>query len=95
MNWKKWLGYDIYKKLWSLFGGRPWTYIYRDIWHKYEYFPQAQWFFTGVLIVYVAEHWIIVPWWVLILIFWIIYTYGYINGHFSWGTKYIPGQQGY
>ena len=27
---------DIYHKLWQAIGGRPWTYILRDIRHKYE-----------------------------------------------------------
>ena len=37
MNWKGWLGYDLYKKLWSLVGGRPFTYILRDLWVDFEY----------------------------------------------------------
>lgn len=94
MNWKKWLGYSLYKKLWSLVGGRPWTYIYRDIWHRYEIVVQAQWFFLGVLSLYAAEHWLNLPWHVVCLIFWVIYTLGYINGHFFWGRRYIPGQMG-
>ncbi len=27
---------NIYRTLWKVIGGRPWTYIMRDIWHKYE-----------------------------------------------------------
>jgi hypothetical protein len=28
-----WLG-SLYKKLWSRFGGRPWSYIIRDSYHQ-------------------------------------------------------------
>ena len=83
MSWYKWL--------WSRIGGRPWTYIYRDIWHKYEILMQAQWFWTAILIVWIlgcniplAE----------LLTLWGVYTFGYIMGHFFWGSKYIQNQQG-
>lgn len=92
MNLKKWLRYDLYKKLWSLVGGRPWTYIYRDIWHRYEIVVQTQWFFFGVLALYAAEHWLYMPWGRVCLIFWVVYFLGYLNGHFFWGRRYIPGQ---
>ncbi len=85
MNWKEWLKYGSYKKLWSLIGKRPWTWIYRDIWHKLEWFPQMQWLFTGVLVYYFFG------WWG-VLWFCLAYSYGYINGHFFWGKKYIPNQ---
>ena len=26
----------FYRALWSKIGGRPWTYIIRDTWHKFE-----------------------------------------------------------
>jgi len=94
MSWKEWCSYSIYKKLWSLVGGRPWTYIYRDLWHKYEFLPQAQWFFMGVLILYASEHWIEMSWIKACIIFWVVYSLGYINGHFFWGRKYIPDQKG-
>lgn len=87
MNWEKWLGYSIYKKLWSIIGGRPWTFISRDIWHQFEYIMQMVWLFTGVG-VYVLAGWWGVLW------FCIVYTLGYINGHFFWGKEYIPGQKG-
>jgi hypothetical protein len=86
MNWKEWLKYDFYRKLWSLFGGRPWTYIYRDIYRKYEIFIQSQWFFTGLAIFYFFG-------WQGVMLFWIFYTFGYINGHFFWGTKIVEGQK--
>ncbi len=78
---------NLYKWLWSRVGGRPWTYIYRDLWHKYEWFPQMQWLFTGAV-----GYWL--GGWKGLLIAVGIYTFGYINGHFFWGKKYIKGQQG-
>ncbi len=85
--WKKWLDYNIYKKLWSVVGGRPWTYIYRDVWHKFEWFPQMQWLVTGAIGYYFGG-------WKGLLIAVGIYTFGYINGHFFWGKKYVAEQQG-
>lgn len=78
---------DWYKELWSRIGGRPWTFIYRDIWHKYEWFPQMQWLFTG------AVAYLFLGWKGLLFSI-AVYTYGYINGHFFWGTKWIRGQKG-
>lgn len=86
MNWKKWLTYNPYKKLWSLVGKRPWTFIYRDIYRKFEYFIQFQWFITGVVILYYFG-------WKGSLWFWLSYSFGYINGHFFWGKKIIEGQK--
>ena len=91
MNWKAWLGYNLYKKLWSLIGGRPWTYIYRDIWHTYEILMQAQWFWAAILVLWLLG--ISIPLKEL-LVGWVIYTFGYINGHFFWGTPYRAGQKG-
>lgn len=76
---------DLYKWLWSKIGGRPWTYIYRDIWHKYEWFPQMQWLFTGAIAYWLGG-------WKGLLVAVALYTYGYINGHFFWGTRWIKGQ---
>lgn len=85
MNWKEWLKYGAYKKLWSLIGKRPWTWIYRDIWHKLEWFPQMQWLFTGILIYHFFG-------WFGVWFFCAVYAYGYINGHFFWGKKWQEGQ---
>ena len=87
MNWKKWLGYNLYKKLWSPIGGRPWTYIWRDIYHEAEWLIQMIWLFIGIGIFY------FLGWWG-VLGFTLVYTFGYINGHLHWGTKWIKGQQG-
>jgi len=78
---------NLYKRLWSKIGGRPWTYIWRDLYHQAEWLMQALWFFGGVAVgVYFG--------WKYALIAGAIYTLGYINGHFHWGTKWIQGQQG-
>jgi len=78
---------NIYKWLWSKIGGRPWTYIIRDIWNEAEWLIQLIWFGIGVSCgVYFG--------WKLALIAWGIYTFGYISGHLFWGTKWIKGQRG-
>jgi len=82
---------NIYKALWSRIGGRPWTFIYRDLWHTYEILMQAQWFWTAVLIIWLLG--VSIPLQEL-LIGWAIYIFGYIMGHFFWGRKWIPNQQG-
>ena len=87
MNWKKWLSYNPYKKLWSLVGGRPWTFIWRDIYHTAPIVVALVWFIIGVTI-YQWKGWLGVG------IFWPIYILGFIGGHFHWGKKYIPGQEG-
>ena len=73
--------------LWHWIGGRPWTYISKDIWHQLEYIMQIAWFFIGVGVYIWLD-------WFGVLLFIIFYTFGYINGHFFWGKKYIPGQKG-
>ena len=78
---------NLYKMLWSKIGGRPWTYIWRDLWHHAEYLMQAIWLFTGVAIgVFFGWGWAGIAWG--------IYTLGYINGHFFWGKKWVSGQKG-
>ena len=86
MNWQKWLKYNPYKKLWSLIGGRPWTYILRDIWHKYEFIWIVGLVSLGVWLGHHFE-------WKSILIGWLIFSAGYIGGHLFW-DNYIPGQKG-
>ena len=89
MDWKKWLGYSLYKKLYSLIGGRPWTYILRDIYHKAEYLVLVGIFVGG----YALAQSGLVSWkWFLVIM--AAYTIGYIHGHFFWGTKYIENQPG-
>jgi len=84
---KEWWKYNIYKKLYSIVGGRPWTWITQDVWHQFEYIMQVAWFFIGIGI-------FIWQGWFGVLLFFMFYTFGYINGHFFWGKKYIPNQGG-
>lgn len=89
MNWKQWLTFDPYKKLWSLVGGRPWTYISRDIYHKVEYLILVSLFAGG----YFLGRSGLVSWkWFLVIM--AGYTIGFIHGHFFWGNKYIESQKG-
>jgi len=82
---------NLYKELWSRIGGRPWTYIYRDIYRKYEWCIQLQWFWTGILVLWLLDCDIPTA---KVLILWAVYTFGYINGHFFWGTKIVENQKG-
>ena len=78
---------NLYKRLWSKIGGRPWTYIWRDLWTQAEIMMQFLWFFTGIgIFIWLG--------WFGVLVWGIGYIYGFINGHFFWGTKHVKGQQG-
>jgi len=76
-----------YQWLWSRIGGRPWTYIWRDIYHQAEWLIQLLWFAGGGAVGIFFD-------WKIALIAWGIYTFGYLNGHFHWGTRWIKGQKG-
>ena len=88
MNWKKWLRYSFYKKLWSLTPiNRPFTYWLRDVWHRLE----------GICIIFlVASGAVLTHYFGLkaVLIGLAIFCVGYIAGHLFWGKKYIPNQRG-
>lgn len=84
---KDWLKYNIYKKLWSLVGGRPWTYITRDLWHKAEFVWIVGLIAIGVWMGHHLD-------WLEVLKILGVFTIGFIFGHFFWGKKYIPNQQG-
>lgn len=89
MNWKQWLSFDPYKKLWSLIGGRPWTFISRDIYHKVEYLVLVS-LFTGGFFLGLSN---LISWkWFLIIVG--VYTVGFIHGHFFWGKEYVENQPG-
>jgi len=80
---------NLYRWLWTRIGGRPWTYISRDIYHELEYLILVS--------IFIGGFWLgrseLVSWkWFLVIL--VAYTIGYIHGHFFWGTKYIPNQQG-
>ncbi len=80
---------NFYKALWSRFGGRPWTYIARDIYHRLEYLILVSLFIAGYALGYSG----LTNWkWFLVIMG--AYTIGYIHGHFFWGNEYIPDQKG-
>jgi len=78
---------NLYKWLYTRIGGRPWTFIIRDIYHEAEWVIQMLWLLIGAVIVAYFG-------WMNLLIFIGIYTFGYINGHCHWGTRWIKNQQG-
>lgn len=87
MKWSKWLTFDPYKKLWSLIGGRPWTYILRDIWHK----AQIVWIIGLIACGVVLGHNFN---WITVLEIIGVFTLGFIFGHLFWGKEYILDQKG-
>jgi len=76
---------NLYKAIWSRLGGRPWTYILRDTWHRLE----GLWIIGLVAFGAGLGHWL----WELIFWFLLVFALGYIAGHLFWGTGYIPGQR--
>jgi hypothetical protein len=79
MSWYKWI--------WSHIGGRPWTYIIRDAWHKIEFIWIIGLVSLGIWLGHTFD-------WTTVLIGWLIFSAGYIAGHLFWGTPYVPGQGG-
>ena len=75
---------NIYKMLWSMIGGRPWTYILRDTWHKFE----GLWIIGLIALGAVLGR----LWWDLVFWFLLVFSLGYIAGHLFWGKEYIPNQ---
>ena len=75
---------NIYQRLYSKIGGRPWTYILRDTWYQFE----GLWLIGLVAIGALLGHWL----WDLILWLLLAFALGYIAGHLFWGTSYVPGQ---
>jgi hypothetical protein len=76
---------SLYRQLWSRLGGRPWTYIMRDIYHEFEWLVQTVFFTIGAA----AGHFL--PWWALVAA-WALYTAGYVSGHLFWGTEWRKGE---
>ena len=77
--------WNLYKILWKRVGGRPWTYILRDAWHKVE----GLWIIGLVVVGALLGHF----WWHLIFWFLLVFAVGYIAGHLFWGKDYIPNQE--
>lgn len=76
-----------YKWWYSRIGGRPWTFISRDFYHKMEYLVLVS-IFTGGYFVGGSEL-VSLKWFIIIMA---VYTIGFIHGHFFWGKSYIPGE---
>lgn len=76
-----------YKWLWTRIGGRPWTYILRDIWHKYELVWIAVIFTGGVLLGHYCGF-------KTVLTIGLSFLIGYLFGHLFWGSEYKENQQG-
>ena len=76
---------NLYKKLWSRIGGRPWTYIIRDFWHKYK----------GLCIIGLIAVGVVLGQYYFERVLWLLgaFALGYIAGHLFWGTAYKPGQK--
>ena len=76
---------NLYKELWSRVGGRPWTYITRDLWHKAEFV----WIITLVAIgVWLGHNFD----WLEVIKIMGIFTIGFIFGHFFWGKDWQENQ---
>ncbi len=80
---------DFYKTLWSRLGGRPWTYIARDVYHRLEYLVLVSLFIAGYALGSSG-----LTSWKRFMVIMAVYSVGYIHGHFFWGKEYIPGQKG-
>jgi len=78
----KW--YSSYRWWWSRIGGRKWTWIIQDAWHKYE----GLWIIGLVAVGALLGHWL----WESIFWLLLVFALGYIAGHLFWGKEYIPGQ---
>jgi len=94
---KRWLTWGPYKKLWSIIGGRPWTFITRDTWHHFEivaiFFLLFAGFWTGrywdEILRWACEHPIQALGAGAVASFlW------FTAGHIFWGKMYIPWQKG-
>ncbi len=83
MNMKKWLKFNPYKKLWSLIGGRKWTYIMRDFAYQNPMLVFLLGFGLGMLLwPYMDIHDLWKGFAALLL------------AHLFWGTKWQKGQRG-
>ncbi len=76
----------FYKAIWSSIGGRPWTYILRDAWHKLE----GIWIIGLLACGATATYFFGLK---KTLISLGIFCIGYIAGHLFWGKEYVPDQK--
>ncbi len=75
-----------YRALWTRVGGRPWTYILRDAWHRLEGLGLLGLLGLGA----VLGHWLWGQFFWLLLAF----AIGFVAGHLFWGKEYVAGQRG-
>jgi len=69
----------IYMWLWKRIGGRPWTFIIRDGWTRYQFF----WIVALVSLgVWLGHHYE----WQTVLTGWLVFSAGYLAGHLFWST---------
>ena len=79
------MGLNLYKELWSRIGGRPWTYITRDLWHKAEFVWIIGLVAAGVWLGHNFD-------WLEVIKIMGIFTIGFIFGHFFWGKDWRENQ---
>ena len=77
---------NLYRKLWKATTGRPYTFIIRDTWARYE----GLWIVGLVACGAIAGHY----WGIIGVLKGLgIFTIGYIAGHLFWGTRYNPDER--
>lgn len=87
---------SLYRELWSRIGGRPWTFIRRDLYHlaplaNIVVFVSAG-FLAGVYFP-VIFYWVASSGWNLVIVFTGAWLIGVLHGHFYWGKDWIEGQK--
>ena len=85
--WRKFWSNPYKWGLWRWIGGRPWTFIIRDLYHELEWFWIIALISVGVWLGHHFE-------WIEVLKYLGVFTVGYIAGHLFWGRRYIENQQG-
>ena len=77
---------SLYRALWTRVGGRPWTYILRDAWHRLE----------GLWLLGLLALGAVLGRWLWEQFFWLLVAFalGYVAGHLFWGKEYVAGQGG-
>ena len=84
--WKRFWSNPYKWGLWYWIGGRPWTFILKDAWHKAEFVWIIGLIAVGVWLGHNFE-------WLRVLEIMGIFTIGYILGHLFWGKPYQKGQK--
>lgn len=69
----------IYEWLWRRIGGRPWTYIIRGWWARYQFFWIVGLVSLGVWLGHTYD-------WKSVLTGWLVFSAGYLSGHLFWNT---------